>query len=119
MQNLPCETPQDLSLIDAARAIAFFDKAGVPVIGLVENMAGYLCPHCGEISDPFGSGGAEAAAKALDMPFLGRIPLDIAIRKASDAGVPPAAGDSVQGKSFAAIADKVIEWMDRSPDHAA
>ena len=112
-------TPQDLSLIDAARAIAFFDKAGVPVIGLVENMAGYLCPHCGEISDPFGSGGAEAAAKALDMPFLGRIPLDIAIRKASDAGVPPAAGDSVQGKSFAAIADKVIEWMDRSPDHAA
>ncbi|WP_420606964.1 Mrp/NBP35 family ATP-binding protein [Novosphingopyxis sp.] len=105
-------TPQDLSLIDAARAIGFFDKAGVPVIGLVENMAGYVCPHCGELSDPFGRGGAEAAARALDLPFLGRIPLDIAIRSASDGGVPPAAGDSVQGGAFMAIADKVIDWMD-------
>lgn len=105
-------TPQDLSLIDAARAISFFDKAGVPVIGLVENMAGYVCPHCGELSDPFGRGGAEAAAAALDLPFLGRVPLDIVIRSASDDGIPPAAGDSVQGAAFAAIADKVIEWMD-------
>jgi ATP-binding protein involved in chromosome partitioning len=56
-------TPQDLALIDAMRAISFFDTAKVPIIGLVENMAGYLCPHCGEMSDPFGSGGAEAAAK--------------------------------------------------------
>ncbi len=112
-------TPQDLALIDAARAIAFFDKAGVPVIGLVENMAGYLCPHCGELSDPFGRGGAEAAAAKLDMPFLGRIPLDIAIRTASDEGVPPAAGDSVQGRAFAAIADKVIDWMDGNANNAA
>ena len=56
-------TPQDLALIDAARAGQLFDQAGVPVIGLVENMAGYACPHCGEVSDPFGRGGAEAAAQ--------------------------------------------------------
>ena len=107
-------TPQDLSLIDATRAISFFDKAGVPVIGLVENMAGYVCPHCGELSDPFGTGGAEAAARALDLPFLGRIPLDIAIRSASDDGTPPAAGESVQGAAFMAIADKVIAWLDNA-----
>jgi ATP-binding protein involved in chromosome partitioning len=105
-------TPQDLALIDATRAIAFFETAGVPIIGLVENMAGYLCPHCGEQSDPFGSGGAEAAAEALCIPFLGRIPLDIAIRTASDAGTPPALGDGPIGKAFAEIAGKVAAWLD-------
>ena len=69
-------TPQDLALIDAARAGQLFDGAGVPIIGLVENMAGYVCPHCGEMSDPFGSGGVEAAAERLELPFLGRIPLE-------------------------------------------
>jgi ATP-binding protein involved in chromosome partitioning len=84
-------TPQDLALIDAARAVDLFDKAAVPILGLVENMAGYACPHCGEVSDPFGRGGAEAEAARIGAPFLGRIPLDIAIRRASDAGEPPAA----------------------------
>ena len=70
-------TPQDLALIDATRAIDMFRKMDVPVIGLVENMAGYACPHCGEVSDPFGSGGAEAAAGVMGIPFLGRIPLEI------------------------------------------
>jgi ATP-binding protein involved in chromosome partitioning len=102
-------TPQDLALIDAARAIDLFDQSGVPIIGIVENMAGYLCPHCGEASDPFGNGGAEAAATAMDRPFLGRIPLDIAIRTASDAGQPPAADD---GTAFDAIAARVKAWID-------
>jgi ATP-binding protein involved in chromosome partitioning len=106
-------TPQDLALIDAARAISFFDTAKVPIIGLVENMAGYLCPHCGEMSAPFGSGGAEAAAKELGIEFLGRIPLDIAIRTASDAGDPPALGDGPIAKAYAAIAGKVSDWIDR------
>jgi ATP-binding protein involved in chromosome partitioning len=106
-------TPQDLALIDAARAISFFDTAKVPIIGLVENMAGYLCPHCGEMSEPFGSGGAEAAAKELGIEFLGRIPLDIAIRTASDAGDPPALGDGPIAKAYAAIAGKVSDWIDR------
>ncbi|MDB5694582.1 MAG: chromosome partitioning protein ParA [Sphingomonas bacterium] len=101
-------TPQDLALIDATRAIDLFRAAGVPIIGLVENMAGYLCPHCGETSDPFGHGGAEAAAKALGIPFLGRVPLTIAIRQASDAGEPPALSDD---RVFAPIATQVAGWL--------
>lgn len=106
-------TPQDLALIDAARAVDLFEKAGVPLIGLIENMAGYACPHCGEISDPFGSGGAESAAGVMRMPFLGRIPLSIAIRTASDAGTPPAAGTSAESQPFIAIAAQVKSWLDR------
>ncbi|WP_375428659.1 Mrp/NBP35 family ATP-binding protein [uncultured Sphingomonas sp.] len=102
-------TPQDLALIDAARAIDLFRTAGVPIIGLVENMAGYVCPACGEVSDPFGRGGAEAEAARLGIPFLGRVPLAISIREASDAGEPPAAleGDTV----FRPIAQLVAEWL--------
>lgn len=105
-------TPQDLALIDATRALHLFDQAGVPVIGLVENMAGYACPHCNEISDPFGQGGVEAAAAELRAPFLGRIPLDLAIRRDSDAGTPPAAGDAPQGQAFAVLAHKLAAWLD-------
>jgi len=104
-------TPQDLALIDAERAIDLFNTAGVPIIGIVENMAGYACPHCGEVSDPFGAGGAEAAAKAMGVPFLGRIPLDIDIRKASDAGTPPAAGTGPQARAFEDIAAQVAAWI--------
>ena len=104
-------TPQDLALIDATRAIDLFDQSGVPIIGIVENMAGYQCPHCGETSDPFGNGGAEAQAKAMDRPFLGRVPLDIAIRSASDAGQPPAAGEEAQADAFVAIAAQVGDWL--------
>ena len=104
-------TPQDLALIDAARAGQLFDQAGVPVIGLVENMAGYACPHCGEVSDPFGKGGVETAAERLELPFLGRIPLDLAIRQGSDGGTPPAAGDDALAKPFHDIAAKVDEWI--------
>jgi ATP-binding protein involved in chromosome partitioning len=105
-------TPQDLALMDAARAIGFFNQAKVPVIGIVENMAGYICPHCGEVSEPFGTGGAEAAAAELGIPFLGRIPLDISIRVASDAGEPPALEDGPIGQAFAAIASRVSTWID-------
>ena len=105
-------TPQDLALIDATRAISFFDQAKVPVIGMVENMAGYVCPHCGEVSDPFGSGGAEANAAQAGMAFLGRVPLDIAVRTASDAGTPPAADDGIVGQPFRLIAQRVSDWLD-------
>ncbi|GMM61171.1 Mrp/NBP35 family ATP-binding protein [Novosphingobium pituita] len=104
-------TPQDLALIDATRAISLFDQGKVPVLGLVENMAGYLCPHCGQVSDPFGHGGAEATARELDMPFLGRVPLDIAIRQKSDAGEPVAAGEGPQAQAFQAIARAVLEKL--------
>jgi ATP-binding protein involved in chromosome partitioning len=105
-------TPQDLALMDATRALHLFEQGGVPVIGMVENMAGYACPHCGEVSDPFGQGGAEAAAKTMGHAFLGRVPLDLAIRRDSDAGTPPAAGDGPQAEAFAAIARRLAIWLD-------
>ena len=105
-------TSQDLALIDATRALNLFKQAGVPIVGLVENMAGYVCPHCGETSDPFGSGGAEAAARSLGEDFLGRVPLAMEIRVASDTGQPPAANDTPQGEAFAAIARRLAAWLD-------
>jgi ATP-binding protein involved in chromosome partitioning len=106
-------TPQDLALIDAARAIDLFNTAGITILGLVENMAGYVCPHCGEVSDPFGNGGAEAEAARLGIPFLGRVPLDIAIRLASDAGEPPAARDDAAAEPFLRIAEKVAAALNQ------
>jgi ATP-binding protein involved in chromosome partitioning len=107
-------TPQDLALIDAARAGQLLEAAGVPIIGLVENMAGYRCPHCGETSDPFGHGGIEAAAARMELPFLGRIPLTPAIREASDRGAPPAASNSEEAAAFTAIAARLGEWLDQA-----
>ncbi|RVQ67017.1 ATP-binding protein [Croceicoccus ponticola] len=107
-------TPQDLALMDAARAVGFFDKASVPVIGVVENMSGYACPHCGETSEPFGRGGAEASAHEMGHPFLGRIPLTIDIRTRSDAGEPPAAEDGAAAEPFVTIAAQVGAWLDRT-----
>jgi len=101
-------TPQDLSLIDARRAVDLFNKTSVPILGFIENMATYTCPHCGEASHPFGTGGAEAAAAGMGVPFLGRLPLSLAIREASDAGQPPAASDGAESEAFAAIAAKLL-----------
>ncbi|MXP45523.1 Mrp/NBP35 family ATP-binding protein [Allopontixanthobacter sediminis] len=107
-------TPQDLALIDAQRAANLFETGKIPLIGLVENMAGYACPHCGEISDPFGRGGVEDASEATGIPFLGRIPLAIDIREDSDAGTPTAAQDGPQAEAFAAIARSLSDWLDAS-----
>ncbi|MCB2066835.1 MAG: Mrp/NBP35 family ATP-binding protein [Erythrobacter sp.] len=104
-------TPQDLALIDATRAIDLFRQAEVPVVGLVENMAGYLCPECGAVSAPFGQGGTEAAAQALGVPFLGRVPLAMAIRVASDTGQPPAANPGEFQGYFAGIAAQVAAFL--------
>jgi ATP-binding protein involved in chromosome partitioning len=109
-------TPQDLSLIDARRAVDLFNKTSVPVLGIIENMATYACPHCGEESHPFGSGGAEAAAAEMGVDFLGRLPLSVAIREASDAGNPPATADDADGQAFAAIARKLLEALE-TPVH--
>ena len=106
-------TPQDLSLIDATRAIDLFGKTSVPVLGIIENMAGYQCPHCGENSDPFGQGGAEASAVKLGVPFLGRLPLSTSLREASDAGQPPAAGDGPAAEAFAAIARQLLAELEK------
>jgi ATP-binding protein involved in chromosome partitioning len=106
-------TPQDLSLIDATRAIDLFGKTSVPVLGIIENMAGYQCPHCGESSDPFGQGGAEASAAKLGVPFLGRLPLSASLREASDAGRPPAAEEGPAGEAFTAIARKLLAELEK------
>jgi ATP-binding protein involved in chromosome partitioning len=93
-QNVPLKgaiiisTPQDLSLIDARRGLAMFKKVNVPVLGIVENMSYFQCPHCGTRSDIFGHGGARQEAERLGVPFLGEIPLHISIRATSDAGNP-------------------------------
>ena len=102
-------TPQDLSLIDAARAVDLFNKTSVTVLGIVENMATYTCPHCGEQSHPFGSGGAEAAAAEMGVAFLGRLPLSLAIRESSDAGRPPAAFGGPDAEAFDEIAAKLLQ----------
>ena len=101
-------TPQDLSLIDARRAVDLFNKMSVPVLGIIENMATYACPDCGHTSHPFGTGGAEKAAGEMGVPFLGRLPLSLAVREASDAGRPPAAGSGVEADAFAGIAGKLL-----------
>ena len=105
-------TPQDLALIDARRAIDLFGKTSVPVLGLIENMAGYQCPHCGESSDPFGSGGAEAAASELGIAFLGRLPLSASLRAESDAGHPPAAGEGPAAAAFRSLAEALLVQLE-------
>jgi ATP-binding protein involved in chromosome partitioning len=107
-------TPQDLSLIDAERAVDLFNRVQVPVLGLIENMSGYRCPHCGKDSDPFGAGGAEEGAKRMHIPFLGRLPLSLAIRTASDSGQPPALGEGAEAEPFAQIAAAMIESLEKA-----
>src|SRR3989337_978658 len=81
-------TPQDVALLDVVRGIAMFNKLNVPVLGVIENMSFFLCPHCGERTDIFSHGGGEAAAKKLGVPFLGEVPIDLKIRAGGDAGRP-------------------------------
>ena len=102
-------TPQDLALIDARRGIAMFKRTDVPVLGLVENMSTFICPHCGGRSDIFGHGGARDEAARLGVPFLGEVPLDMEIRERSDAGLPVVATvpQSPHALAYRAIADQV------------
>jgi len=81
-------TPQDLALVDARKGLKMFKDVDVPILGIIENMSTFVCPHCGEVSDIFGHGGAEADAHRLGVMFLGGIPLHMAIRETSDAGKP-------------------------------
>jgi ATP-binding protein involved in chromosome partitioning len=86
-------TPQDLSLIDARKGLNMFRRVDVPVLGIVENMSYFLCPHCGERTDIFGHGGAEHEAARIGVPFLGAVLLDASIRALSDAGTPVVAAE--------------------------
>jgi ATP-binding protein involved in chromosome partitioning len=106
-------TPQDLALIDARRGIAMFRRVNVPVLGIVENMSTFICPHCGTRSDIFGHGGARHEADRLGVPFLGEVPLALEIREKSDAGLPVVASapDGPHAQAFRAIAARVREGL--------
>ena len=84
-------TPQEVSLADVGKALAMFQRMSVPVIGLVENMTAFVCPHCGELTEIFGRGGGERFAAAHGLEYLGGIPLDITVRQGGDVGVPAVA----------------------------
>ncbi|WJR75801.1 P-loop NTPase [Bradyrhizobium sp. NP1] len=118
-QNVPLKgavivsTPQDLSLIDARRGLAMFKKVNVPVLGIVENMSYFQCPHCGTRSDIFGHGGARHEAERLGVPFLGEVPLHMAIRATSDSGTPVVASepDGPHAAIYRAIAGQVRDRL--------
>jgi ATP-binding protein involved in chromosome partitioning len=84
-------TPQEVSLADVGKALAMFQRMSVPVLGLVENMTAFVCPHCNEVTELFGRGGGERFAAAHDLEYLGGIPLDITVRQGGDVGVPAVA----------------------------
>jgi ATP-binding protein involved in chromosome partitioning len=110
-------TPQDLALIDARRGIAMFRRVNVPVLGIVENMSTFICPHCGGRTDIFGHGGARHEAERLGVPFLGEVPLDLAIRETSDAGRPVVATDpdGPHAAIFRGIAERVRDQLGGGP----
>jgi ATP-binding protein involved in chromosome partitioning len=102
-------TPQDVALLDARKALNMFEKTKTPVVGMIENMSSFCCPHCGESSDIFGHGGARAEAEKLGIPFLGEIPLELDIRLAGDNGTPIAAGDGPIAQHYADIAAQLVK----------
>jgi ATP-binding protein involved in chromosome partitioning len=106
-------TPQDLALIDARRGVAMFKRVNVPILGVIENMSYFMCPHCGTRSDIFGHGGAEHEAERLKVPFLGAVPLDMIIRETSDSGLPVVATqpDGPHAKVYRAIAERVRDSL--------
>jgi len=112
-------TPQDLALSDARKGLKMFKNVDVPILGIVENMSSFICPHCGKTSDIFGHGGAEEEAAKLKVPFLGAIPLHMDIRTHSDAGTPivESAPEAPHGKTYRSIALKVAaQLMPESDD---
>jgi ATP-binding protein involved in chromosome partitioning len=103
-------TPQDVSTGDVRRAIKMFERVNTPILGVVENMSGFVCPCCGTRYDLFGRGGGRALADGAKVPFLGEIPLEMAVRESGDAGRPIvlAGPDTLAGEALFAVAEKVI-----------
>ena len=110
-------TPQDLALIDARRGVTMFRKVSVPILGVIENMATFVCPNCGHTSHIFGHGGARLEAQRLDVPFLGEIPLNMTIRETSDSGRPVVATDpdGPQAQVYREIAGRLWSNLTAAP----
>lgn len=108
-------TPQSVSTGDVRRGIRMFERVNTDVMGIIENMSGFVCPSCGDRHEIFGAGGGEALAEAMEVPFLGAVPLDTAVRTAGDTGQPTAlsAPESPAGKAFNEIARRILEMVEQ------
>jgi ATP-binding protein involved in chromosome partitioning len=115
-------TPQDIALLDARKGLKMFEKVGVPIVGIVENMAVHICSNCGHVEHIFGQGGGEAMCRDYNVPFLGSLPLDIKIREQADSGRPTVVADP-DGKIaeiYRAIARKIAVFVaQQAADHTA
>lgn len=113
-------TPQEVSTGDVRRAIRMFERVNTDVLGIIENMSGFICPGCDERHDIFGTGGGKSLAESMDVPFLGDVPLDTAVRAAGDEGRPTAlsAPDSPAGRAFIEIAARVMERVEGAMEGA-
>ncbi len=101
-------TPQDVALLDARKALDMFRTLNTPVLGLIENMSVFVCPHCGEESHIFGHGGVKDEAARLGLPFLGALPLSLDVRVSGDGGIPVAATDAPEAEAYHALAARLI-----------
>ena len=108
-------TPQDVALLDCRKSIAFAAQTKLPVLGLVENMSGFVCPHCGELTEIFGSGGGERTAESLNIQFLGRVPLEPGVVTSGDSGMPVVVSEpeSRSAAAFNAIVDNIIRTAEK------
>lgn len=104
-------TPQDVALLDSRKSVNFSKKVNVPVLGIIENMSGFICPHCGKEIGLFKVGGGEKAARELNVPFLGRIPIDTKVVELGDEGRPllEEAADSYASKAFHEVVGSILE----------
>ena len=110
-------TPQDIATLDARKALKMFEKLGIAVLGLVENMAMHVCSNCGHVEHVFGAGGGERMAERYGVPLLGSLPLDAAIREQGDAGVPVVAArpDSSVAAQWRALAARMVAELEKRP----
>ncbi len=108
-------TPQDVALLDAIKGVAMFQKVDIPIIGLIENMSSFICPNCSHETPIFSKGSAEKASGQYNVPFLGRIPIELAIREGGDSGIPVATrdGDSPSARAFDEVTTRMLEELER------
>ena len=107
-------TPQDVALLDSRKSLVFGAETHIPIIGIIENMSGFVCPHCGEVTNIFKSGGGEATAKEMNVQFLGRVPIEPGIVEAGDSGLPVVLKypESASAKAFEGIIDRIVKTVD-------
>ncbi|MCL2295925.1 MAG: Mrp/NBP35 family ATP-binding protein [Methanomassiliicoccaceae archaeon] len=109
-------TPQDVAVLDSRKSISFAAQTKLHILGLVENMSGFVCPHCNEVTEIFGSGGGERAAESLSIPFLGRVPLEPSVAVSGDSGMPIVISEpeSKSAAAFNSIVDKIIKTVEKA-----